>query len=113
MKPFFILNMSNVHVLFDYIKDNDYKYGYNSDPSPIPIDLIKRDIIKDLDIRKSLTYEGEQKKCMRTSYLELDEKNKRFMIYSKWESSNEIIDYILRSVVRITDFKNFRIFLSK
>lgn len=111
MKPFFILNISNVNFLFAYLNDNGYRYGFDEEPSEIDNDALKQEILDNVQIRS-------KEEEIRILYMELDEEIKRYVIISKWftkrylKNHYKLYEFLLNNVIRMKK-TNFRVFLNK
>lgn len=109
MKTYFILNLQNVDFVFNYLIDNEYRYGYGELASCYSIQEIKRDVRNELLKEKRTT----SKKCIAIPYLELDNERHRYMLYTKWWSgTNDIMNSISSEILELREL-NIRNYLNK
>lgn len=96
IKPFFILNLSNIDFFFNYLNNNHYLIGYGKD-SGYNNDNIKKQTIKDLHEACEIKYNSNNEKYeeYRITFIELDEKRKRYIITSQWTIDKNIIKFLL------------------
>ena len=93
IKPFFILNLSNVDFIFDYLNENNYTRGEDAYSNEYIRKITKEDLRMACEIKSNPTFGKYQE--YRLTFIELYEDEKLYVIYSKWYIKKDIIKVLL------------------
>ena len=106
LKPFFILNLTNVDFIFHYLDENHYSVGYGEEPG-YSNEYVKKTVMDDLyqacDIKVDKNSPKERFLEYHISYIQLDEERKRYVISGQWVTDKKSI----KTLIDINDLTKF------